>query len=50
MSNQKHGNNLVFDKLESKIEYLRQNYIQKGFSLITETLKIFLIPTNTAVC
>jgi hypothetical protein len=39
------------DKLESKIEYIKQNYIQKGFPLFTETLKIFLtIPTNIAGC
>lgn len=51
MFNQKYGNNLVLHKLESKIEYLRQSVIQKGFPLFTETLKILLtIPTNTAGC
>lgn len=51
MFNQKYDNISVSEKLEAKKDYIRQNYIQKGFPLITESLKIFLtIPTNTASC
>ncbi|KAF0718392.1 zinc finger MYM-type protein 1-like [Aphis craccivora] len=51
MFNQKYDNTSVSEKLEAKIDYIRQNDIQKGFPLITESLKIFLtIPTNTASC
>lgn len=51
MFKQKYSNTSVSDKLEAKIEYIKQNSIQKGFTLITNCLKIFLtIPTNTASC
>lgn len=51
MFNQKYDITSISEKLEAKIDYIRQNDIQNGFPLITESLKIFLtIPTNTASC
>jgi len=41
MFNQKYDNTSVSKKLEAKIDYIRQNDIQKGFPLITVFKNIF---------